>query len=129
MIGEVHAPRWVFVFAGTVAVCVGVYHVFNAIDTVALEPKQEQSKVINKARGNIEKTYSTQILAGGRARAIPHQTGLRYLLTLKIAGQEMQTPVEKSLFDEINKDDPVTVQYYKTRITDELRIASVVAHK
>lgn len=114
---------WV-VMGGIIVAAVAIYFLFMAIDGLGLEDHQASAVITGKEYRGAKQTYRTE-LVGGVTRAIPQAVPEMYIVKLRIADRETESPVAKTLYDELREGDQVKVVYQQRRITGALQVKNV----
>jgi hypothetical protein len=107
-----------------IVVCVALYFLFQAADSLALTDQTAPAKVVGKGYREAGRSYYTEII-NGRPVAAPRTTPEAYVLKLTFDGCEVECPVSLVLYDAMNDGDQVHVTYQRRRITGALKVMSV----
>lgn len=114
-----------YLFGAIILFCVAIYFLLLAIDSLGLEEKKTQVKVISKGYKQAGKTYITQIVAN-RPIVLPQVKPEMYILGVEIQGREIECVVDKSLFDRIEVGEEIQVLYQKRRILGKIQVIQVI---
>jgi len=112
------------ILGGVILAGVAGYIIFMGINNISVENYEGKGIVINKEYHKQKTSYQTQ-KTGNLTRTIPITTAEAYVLTIKIDTQTASFPVTKNLYDRIQIDDSVHVQYVKKRVTGSIQITNI----
>ncbi len=119
------SSNFMYLFGAIILFCVAIYFLLLAIDSLGLEEKKTQVKVISKGYKQAGKTYITQIVAN-RPIVLPQVKPEMYILGVEIQGREIECVVDKSLFDRIEVGEEIQVLYQKRRILGKIQVIQVI---
>jgi len=119
------SSNFMYLFGAIILVCVAIYFLLLAIDSLGLEEKKTQAKVSSKGYKQAGKTYITQIVAN-RPIVLPQVKPEMYILEVEIQGRKIECVVDKSLFDRIEVGEEVQVLYQKRRILGKIQVIQVI---
>lgn len=118
------SANFMYIFGAIILVCVAIYFLFLAIDSLGLQEQKGTAKVTGKGYRQAGKTYITQIVAN-RPVVLPQVKPEMYILQLDIGGSKTECAVDKSLYEVINPEDQVQVIYQKRRILGKIQVLKV----
>ena len=118
------SANFMYIFGAIILVCVAIYFLFLAIDSLGLEEKKGIAKVISKGYKQAGKTYITQIVAN-RPVVLPQVKPEMYILQVDLEDKKTECAVDKSLYEAINPEDQVQVIYQKRRILGKIQVLKV----
>jgi hypothetical protein len=118
------SANFMYIFGAIILVCVAIYFLFMAIDSLGLKEEKATAKVISKGYKQAGKTYITQIVAN-RPVVLPQVKPEMYILQVEIEGKKTECAVDKSLYEAINPEDQVQVVYQKRRILGKSQVLKV----
>ena len=119
------SSNFMYLFGAIILVCVAIYFLLLAIDSLGLEEKKTQAKVISKGYKQATKTYITQIV-NNRPKLFPTFKPEMYILEVEIQGRKIECVIDKSLFDRIEVGEEVQVLYKKRRILGKIQVIQVI---
>ena len=118
------SANFMYIFGAIILVCVAIYFLFMAIDSLGLKEEKATAKVISKGYKQAGKTYITQIVAN-RPVVLPQVKPEMYIFQVELEGKKTECAVDKSLYEVINPEDQVQVIYQKRRILGKIQVLKV----
>jgi len=119
-------PRSIMVILGGIILAgVASYIIFMGVNNIGVENYEGKGIVINKEYHEPKTSYQTQ-KTGGLTRTVPITTSEAYVLLIKVDEQTTELPVTKVVYDKIQIDDSVHVQYVKKRISGSIQITKII---
>jgi hypothetical protein len=100
------------------------YVAFMAIDTVGLESKVVQARVVSTGYRAAGQTYVTQII-DNRPYVMPRTVPEMFLANLDLEGKIVTAAVDRSTHDRLRENDTVDVTFRRTRITGRTEVTAV----
>ena len=107
-----------------VAVGVGGWYAWGAIDTAGLPTEERSAVVTGKQVNPATQTYRTNIVAG-RAYTQSHTQGETRVVTLKVGDEDTVGYVDAWQYQQLKACDTVQVRVHRTRLTRRLEVLEV----
>jgi hypothetical protein len=113
-----------YIVSALVILAVIGYYLFIAINTTGLSSASTTTTVVDKGFREGGTSFFSQPIGGQQITRMT-RTPDAYLLKLQVAGQQLEHPVDKALYDSLAAGDEVDVTYQRKRITGGIQITSV----
>jgi hypothetical protein len=115
---------FVYVFPALALAAVVLYFLYGALDRLGLETQRSEARVTGKQFSRGSTTYHTNVVAG-RSWTQSSQNPDAYIVSLEIDGKATIGAVSPEMYQSLQPDDRVRVEFKQTRFSNRTLVTDV----
>ena len=114
----------VYAFPAVALAAVLLYFLYGALDRFGLETQRSVARVTGKQVSRGSTTYHTNVVAG-RSWTQSSQNPDGYIVSLEIDGKAIIGAVSPEMYESLQPDEPVRVEFKQTRFSNRTLVTDV----